>query len=127
MDIKRRKSATTTLTALGASAMFMSALAVSTDVNAQQAGANRDDDRKALLDRIEALEKRLSELESSAVLSEPETRVKKIEVYVDQNGVEHDEPVPGSKKTVTYQRERVFRRQTISEKIEEALSDHDSK
>ncbi|MGE0114991.1 MAG: carbohydrate porin [Steroidobacteraceae bacterium] len=78
-------------------------------------------------DRIEALEKRLSELESSAVLSEPETRVKKVEVYVDQNGNEFDEPVPGAKKTVTYQRERVFRRQTISEKIEEALADEASK
>jgi hypothetical protein len=82
---------------------------------------------QALLERIDALEKRLSELESSAVLSEPETRVKKVEVYIDQNGNEHDAPVPGSKKTVTYQRERVFRRQTISEKIEEALADQEAR
>src|SRR5689334_18001824 len=74
-------------------------------------------------ERLDALEQRLSELESSAVLSEPETRVKKVEVWVDSNGNEHDEAVPGSRKTVTYQRERVFRRQTISEKIEEALAD----
>ena len=40
-----------------------------------------------------------------------------------QNGQEHDEPVPGSKPVVTYRRERVYRRQTISEKIEEALAD----
>ena len=104
--------------------LILSALAYSAGAGAQQSQA---DDRKALLDRIEALEKRLSELESSAVLSEPETRVKKVEVYVDQNGVEHDEPVQGAKKTVTYQRERVYRRQTISEKVEEALADHDAK
>ena len=74
--------------------LILSALAFSAGAGAQQSQA---DDRKALLDRIEALEKRLSELESSAVLSEPETRVKKVEVYVDQNGVEHDEPVQGER------------------------------
>ncbi|MEO6081016.1 MAG: carbohydrate porin [Steroidobacteraceae bacterium] len=89
----------------------------------QAAGSNQ----QALLDRIDALEKRLAELESTAVLSEPETRVKKVEVYVDKSGVEHDEPVEGAKKTITYQRERVFRRQTISEKIEEALADQESR
>lgn len=98
---------------------------------AQNAGGpaanGNSSDRQVLLDRIDALEKRLSDLESSAVLSEPETRVKKIEVYVDKNGNEFDEPVAGAKKTVTYQRERVFRRQTISEKIEEALADEASK
>jgi len=76
-------------------------------------------------DRIDALEKRLSDLESSAVLSEPETRVRKKDVWVDANGVEHDEPVPGAKKTVTYQRETAYRRQTIGEKIEEALAGAD--
>ena len=30
----------------------------------------------------------------------------------------HDEPVPGAKRQVSYQRERVYRRQTINEKIE---------
>lgn len=84
-------------------------------------------DRQVLLDRVETLEKRLSELESSAVLSEPETRVKKVEVYVDKDGNEYDQPTAGAKKTVTYQRERVFRRQTISEKIEEALADESAK
>ena len=59
------------------------------------------------------------------MLSEPETRVKRVEVYVDQNGEQTDEPVPGAKKEVTYQRERVYRRQTINEKIEEALADAD--
>jgi Carboxypeptidase regulatory-like domain len=84
--------------------------------------AGSDDDRQALLDRIAQLEKRLGDLESSAVLSEPETRVKRIEVYVDPNGIETDEPAPGAEKQVTYQRERVYRRQTINEKIEEAMS-----
>ena len=67
-------------------------------------------DTQALLERIKQLEQRLSDLESSTVLSEPETRVKRIEVYVDQNKNVHDEPVPGAQKQVTYQRERVYRR-----------------
>jgi hypothetical protein len=84
-------------------------------------------DVTALLNRIRALEQRLSELESSTVLSEPETRVKRVEVWVDPNGVAYDQPVSGAKQTVTYQRERVYRRQTINEKIEQALADAESK
>ena len=84
--------------------------------------AGGDSDRQALLDRIETLEKRLGDLETSAVLSEPETRVRRVEVYVDKNGNQFDEPQAGAKKEVTYQRERVYRRQTISEKIDEAMS-----
>lgn len=82
-----------------------------------------DADRQALLERIATLEQRINDLESSAVLSEPETRVRRVEVYVDENGNVLDEPAPGATPTVTYQRERVFRRQTINEKIEEALAD----
>jgi hypothetical protein len=78
---------------------------------------------QALMDQIKTLEQRVAELESSTVLSEPETRVRKVEVYVDENGNQHDQPVPGAKPQVTYQRERVYRRQTIGEKIEEAISD----
>ena len=88
---------------------------------------SQGEDRQALLDRIAALEKRVSEIESSTVLSEPETRVRRIEVYVDKQGNEHDQPVPDAKKAVTYQRERVFRRQTINEKIESALEDQKEK
>ncbi len=84
-------------------------------------------DTQALLARIKVLEARLSDLESSTVLSEPETRVKRIEVYVDQNGNLHDDPVPGARKEVTYQRERVYRRQWLSEKLEQAFADQDSK
>ena len=91
-------------------------------INAALDIGDADTARLALLERIAQLEKRLADLESSAVLSEPETRVKRIEVYVDKNGVEYDNPVSGAKKTVTYQRERVYRRQTINEKIEEALA-----
>jgi hypothetical protein len=90
-------------------------------VNAALEAGDADSERLALLDRIEQLEKRLGDLESSAVLSEPETRVKRVEVYVDPNGVETDQPAPGAKKKVTYQRERVYRRQTINEKIQEAM------
>ena len=87
------------------------------------AAAAAEDERRELLQHIATLEQRISDLESSAVLSEPETRVRRVEVYVDENGNEHDEPVPGAKPSVTYQRERVYRRQTINEKIEEALAD----
>jgi hypothetical protein len=84
-------------------------------------------DAQALLARIRTLEQRIADLESGTVLSEPETRVKRIEVYRDRNGVEFDQPTPGAAKTVTYQRERVFRRQTLSEKIEQALADQETK
>jgi hypothetical protein len=79
-------------------------------------------DRDALLERIATLEQRISDLESTTVLSDPETRVRRVEVYVDENGGEQDNPIPGVEPTVTYQRERVYRRQTINEKIEEALA-----
>jgi len=84
-------------------------------------------DPQALLDRIKLLEQRIKDLETSTVYSEPETRVQRIEVYVDKNGNEYDQPTPGAKKTVTYQRERVYRRQTINEKIEAALSDQEKR
>jgi len=76
---------------------------------------------QALLDRIKTLEGRVLELESTTVLSEPETRVRRLEVYVDEAGNVYDQPTPGAKKEVTYQRERSYRRQTINEKIEEAI------
>jgi hypothetical protein len=82
-------------------------------------------ERQALLQRIATLEQRLTELETTTVLSEPETRVRRVEVFVDPTGGVHEEPVPGAEPTVTYQRERVYRRQTISEKIEEALAEAD--
>lgn len=85
--------------------------------------AQAKDDREQLLKRIQGLEQRVIELETSTVLSDPETRVKRIEVFVDDKGIEHDTQVPGSKRITTYQRERVYRRQTINEKIEEALDD----
>ncbi len=86
-------------------------------------GAQAKDDREQLLKRIQGFEQRVIELETSTVLSDPETRVKRIEVFVDDRGIEHDTQVPGSKRIITYQRERVYRRQTINEKIEEALDD----
>jgi hypothetical protein len=84
-------------------------------------------ERQALLQRIAALEQRLTDLESSAVLSEPETRVRRVEVFVDDAGNEHDAPGPGLRPAATYRRERVYRRQTINEKIEEALEDAESR
>jgi hypothetical protein len=81
------------------------------------------DDREELLDRIGQLETRVEELESTAVLSEPETRVRRIEVWVDENGTQYDEQQPGTELVVTYQRERVYRRQLVNDKIESALDD----
>jgi carboxypeptidase family protein len=92
-------------------------------MNAATAAEAADFERQQLLQRIATLEQRINDLESTTVLSEPETRVRRVEVFVDPSGGEHDEPVPGAERVVTYQRERVYRRQTISEKIEEALED----
>ena len=92
-------------------------------MNPASAAEAAEFERQQLLQTIATLEQRINALESSAVLSEPETRVRRVEVFVDPNGGEHEEPVPGAKRQVTYQRERVYRRQTISEKIEEALED----
>lgn len=77
---------------------------------------------EAPADRLNEIEHRLGAVESNAVLSEPKTTVKEIIVYVDENGNQHDVPTPGATPTVTYQRERVYRRQVISEEIEDALS-----
>lgn len=93
-------------------------------VNVQdEQGKEMENQRK----KLESLERRVEELESTTVLSEPETRVKRIEVWVDDKGIEHDEQVPGSRRIVTYQRERVYRRQTINEKISEALEEAENR
>ena len=92
-------------------------------LNAASAAAAAEFERQQLLERIASLEQRISDLESDTVLSEPETRVRRVEVFVDESGNEHDQQVPNSKPAVTYRRERVYRRQTISEKIEEALEE----
>jgi len=92
-------------------------------LDAASAAEAAEGERQALLQRIATLEQRLTDLETSAVLSEPETRVRRVEVFVDANGQQHDEPVPGAKPEVTYVRERTYRRQTISEKIDAAIED----
>jgi len=92
-------------------------------LDAASAAEAAEFERQLLLEKIATLEKRVGDLETSTVLSEPETRVRRVEVYVDPSGVEHEDPTPGAKKTVTYRRERTYRRQTISEKIDAALED----
>jgi len=84
-------------------------------------------ERQELLQKIATLEQRINDLESSTVLSEPETRVRRVQVFVDASGNEYDEPVPGARPAITYRRERVYRRQTISEKIGEALEDAENR
>ena len=79
-------------------------------------------DTQAILDRLGQLDMRLSDLESGAVLSEPTINVKEVTVYVDQNGNEYDTQQPGTTPQITYQRERVFRRQSVNDAIEEALA-----
>ena len=96
-------------------------------LDAASAAEAAEGDRQALLERIATLEQRISDLESNTVLSDPETRVRRVEVFVDESGGQHDEAVPGTTTEVTYQRERVYRRQTINEKIEEALAEADER
>jgi len=92
-------------------------------LDAASAAAASEGERQELLQKIATLEQRVSDLETTTVLSEPETRVRRVEVYVDPNGQEHDDPAPGTRKVVTYRRERTYRRQTISEKIDAAMED----
>ena len=92
-------------------------------LDAASAAEAAEFERQQLLEKIATLEKRVGDLETTTVLSEPETRVRRVEVYVDPSGVEHEDPTPGAKKTVTYRRERTYRRQTISEKIDAAIEE----
>ena len=85
--------------------------------------SNADADRQVLLDRIEALEKRLSDLEQTAVLSAPKVLVKEVHVWVDKDGNVYDHPVPGAKESTTYQRELAHRRQTIEDEINDKLAE----
>src|SRR5437867_2811207 len=80
-------------------------------------------DTQAMQAQIAALEQRVRDLEASTVYSQPETRTRKTTVYIDKNSNIYDQPTEGAKKTVTYQRERVYRRQTIDEKIQQALEE----
>ena len=86
------------------------------------AGSAADPDRQALLDRIEMLEKRLSDLEQTAVLSAPKVLVKEVKVWVDKDGNQYDHAVPGAKETITYERELAHRRQTIEDEIDDKLA-----
>jgi hypothetical protein len=120
-----------TVLSAGLTAFRRQGVAVTVDQNVQlditldaaSAAQAADAERQELLQQVADLKQRVTDLESNTVLSEPETRVRRVEVYVDENGNEHDEPVPGAKPAITYRRERVYRRQTINEKIEEALAE----
>jgi hypothetical protein len=79
-------------------------------------------DTQAILDRLDALDQRIVNLETNTVLSAPKINVKEVEVYVDQNGNQFDQPGPGRTAQTTYQRERVFRRQVVEDEIQEALA-----
>ena len=58
---------------------------------------NSDANTQVLLDRIDELERRLSQLESTAVISQPKVLVKEVRVWVDDAGNQYDHEVPGSK------------------------------
>ncbi|VAX23481.1 hypothetical protein MNBD_NITROSPINAE02-341 [hydrothermal vent metagenome] len=102
------------------------------NVMRQSSGPN---DSSSLENRIQELENQLQELESKVVLSEPEMIVKQKEIWACDNGHEYNEPLDGVcpndqlplRKEFTYQREKVFRRQTISEQIQKALDDRDAR
>ena len=80
-------------------------------------------DTQAILDRLDQLDQRITSLETNTVLSEPKTIVKQVQQYVDQNGDVFDQPGPGRREITTFQRERVFRRQTVGEAIQDALAE----
>ena len=71
---------------------------------------------------MDEIDHRLTDLETNTVESAPKTIVKQVEVYVDQNGTQYDTPQPGTHPEITFQRERVFRRQTVDDAIAEALA-----
>ena len=79
-------------------------------------------DTQAILDRLNAIDERLNNLETNVVLSEPKTIVREVERYVDPSGAEFDQPAPDRRPVLTYERQRVFRRQSIGEEIEDALA-----
>src|SRR5213594_1712424 len=80
-------------------------------------------DAQAMQQKINELEQRVRDLEASTVYSLPKTRTRRTTVYIDKNSNIYDKPTPGAKQTTTYQRERVYRRQTIDEKIQQALEE----
>src|SRR5437867_3233758 len=80
-------------------------------------------DAQAMQQKINELEQRVRDLEASTVYSLPETRTRRTTVYIDKNSNIYDKPTPGAKQTTTYQRERVYRRQSIDEKIQSALEE----
>src|SRR3970040_2006782 len=96
------------LLTLGPLALSLAAFAATAQETPQNA------DRGATVRRIVEPEQRVDALEPPAVMSEPETRVRGIEVWVDENGVEYDEPQPGTRSVVTYQPGRACRRQKVN-------------
>ena len=87
------------------------------------ATSSSDATTQMLLDRIDELERRLSQLESTAVISQPKVLVKEVHVWVDDNGNQYDHEVPGSKEMITYERELAQRRETIEDSIDEKLAE----
>jgi len=88
-----------------------------------------------LENRLQEMEDQLKELESKTVLSEPEMIIKQKGIWVCKNGHEYDSRLDGVcpndglplSKDFTYERVKVFRRQTISEQIQNALDERDAR
>src|SRR5262245_27450269 len=100
-DVSIAKDGVTVFRQRGVSVAENQPARVDINLDAAAAAQAADFERQDLLAKIAALEQRVSDLESSTVLSEPETRVRRVEVFVDENGNEHDDQVPGSKPAVT--------------------------
>jgi len=113
---------------LAAGLAFVAAPGAHAQQNAPAGTASKPTpEMQALLDRIDELERRLSQLESTAVLSAPKVLVKEVHVWVDKDGNQYDHAVPGAKETITYQRELAQRRQTIEDEIGDKLAEESAK
>ena len=94
-------------------------------MDAASAAAAAEFERQELLQRIATLEQRITDLEST-----PCCRIRRRVSGASRSlstraATSTTSRYPARQQAVTYQRERVYRRQTINEKIEEALEDAD--
>ena len=122
-DLRSRSSPARRLAVvLAAGVALVAALSAQAQQSSAAKPAATSAEMQALLDRIDELERRLSQLESTAVLSAPKVLVKEVHVWVDKDGNAYDHAVPGAKETITYQRELAQRRQTIEDEIDDKLA-----
>ncbi|GMT43002.1 MAG: hypothetical protein IEMM0002_1413 [bacterium] len=111
---------------------FCSLLFINPAFAGKESTVNDPDSKEVirLQEKVQELDNRLGELESRAVLSDPELIVKQKDVWVCAKGHRYDNSLDGVcpldklplRKKFTYEREKVYRRQTIGEQIERVLA-----